>query len=73
MLQSLPAMLCAAAASMLDASTDREDPWTLTRCSGWAAVANQDGLVGWITRRLLEAELRAPKYHALARHPLAER
>jgi hypothetical protein len=58
---------------MLDASTDREDPWTLTRCSGWAAVANQDGLVGWITRRLLEAELRAPKYHALARHPLAER
>jgi hypothetical protein len=31
------------------------------------------GMIKWITSRLLDAELRTPKYHGVARHALAER
>ena len=30
-------------------------------------------MIKWITSRLLDAELRTPKYHGVARHALAER
>ena len=35
--------------------------------------AESDGMIKWITSRLLDAELRTPKYHGVARHALAER
>ena len=35
--------------------------------------AESDGMIKWITSRLLDAELRTPKFHGVARHALAER